>query len=253
MNTNEYVTVRNLDYTAFAYGKIIDSNLITTKVSLLGKHDGEVFEFRNSSGLVNKGRGEWVLSPVRHASADEAKAEMEHQAGYLMDIERLNGVCDGWSESTPGGMLVNPKGCGGIIDREMVFGDWFVIFGDDRQALNGYESRAIAVEAFCLSVEFVGMKKAQLIERINNIADEYCGGKGGVWGIKSAKKMALVAYLVDLEIMISYRRKALQLVNGVPHLQMIAWDLGDGGPESYQEYGRLQMQARKIWAKGFQG
>ena len=62
--------------------------------------------------------------------------------------ETLNAICEGWTEAQPGGLLCNPNAGGGIIDAEILSGEWFVIFNDGRATLAGYETRADAVEAF---------------------------------------------------------------------------------------------------------
>lgn len=66
-------------------------------------------------------------------------------------INALNTICNGWTESRPGGLLCNPNIGGGIIDSEIVSGEWFVIFNDNRKALTGYESREDAIEAFAIA------------------------------------------------------------------------------------------------------
>ena len=66
-------------------------------------------------------------------------------------IEALNTLCAGWTESRPGAMLCNPNAGGGIIDSEIVSGEWFVIFNDSRETLSGYESREDAIEAFAIA------------------------------------------------------------------------------------------------------
>lgn len=67
-------------------------------------------------------------------------------------VEVLNTIVTGWSESRPGGLLCNPAPEGGIIDSAIVSGEWFVIFNDDRPALEGYETREDAIEAFAATV-----------------------------------------------------------------------------------------------------
>lgn len=63
-------------------------------------------------------------------------------------LDALNEVCAGWSESRPGGLVCNPGIAGGIIDSEILSGEWFVIFNDSRESLDGFESREAAVAAF---------------------------------------------------------------------------------------------------------
>ena len=66
-------------------------------------------------------------------------------------IDALNTISNGWTESRPGALLCNPNAGGGIIDSEIVSGEWFVIFNDGRATLSGYESRDDAVEAFAIA------------------------------------------------------------------------------------------------------
>lgn len=66
-------------------------------------------------------------------------------------VTALNAICPGWSESRPGGLLCNPHAGGGIIDSEIVSGEWFVIFNDGRVAVEGYDSREDAVEAYAIA------------------------------------------------------------------------------------------------------
>lgn len=64
------------------------------------------------------------------------------------DIETLNALAPGWVESHAGGMLCNGHPKGGIIDHEIVSGNWFVIFNDKREIIDGLDSRHAAVQAF---------------------------------------------------------------------------------------------------------
>lgn len=66
-------------------------------------------------------------------------------------IETLNKVCAGWTESRPGGLACNPSKAGGIIDSEIVSGEWFVIFNDERETLTGFATREDAAEAFAVA------------------------------------------------------------------------------------------------------
>lgn len=63
-------------------------------------------------------------------------------------LDALNAVCNGWTEAGPGGMLTNPNPGGGIIDRVMLSSEWFVIFNEGSEAVEGIESREKAVEVF---------------------------------------------------------------------------------------------------------
>lgn len=66
------------------------------------------------------------------------------------EINALDTICKGWTEARPGGLLCNPNRGGGIIDSEIVSGEWFVIFNDGR-TLSGYDSREDAIEAFAIA------------------------------------------------------------------------------------------------------
>ena len=45
-------------------------------------------------------------------------------------------------------MICNPNKGGGIIDRTFASGEWFVVFNDDRETLDGFATRDDAVAAF---------------------------------------------------------------------------------------------------------
>lgn len=62
-------------------------------------------------------------------------------------LETLNALCPGWSESG-NGLICNPNEGGGIIDCTFVSGEWFVVFNDDRETLDGFATRDDAVAAF---------------------------------------------------------------------------------------------------------
>jgi hypothetical protein len=66
-------------------------------------------------------------------------------------INALNKICQGWSESPSGKMLVNPNAGGGIIDSAIVSGEWFVIFNDGRKVMDGFDTRDDAIEAFAIA------------------------------------------------------------------------------------------------------
>ena len=55
----------------------------------------------------------------------------------------------GWTEASPGGMATNPdRMIGGIIDSEVLPGQWFVIFNDRSvPPVHGLASRAHAFQA----------------------------------------------------------------------------------------------------------
>ncbi|MGX0940153.1 hypothetical protein ACUXQ2_006251 [Cupriavidus metallidurans] len=57
---------------------------------------------------------------------------------------------EGWTEASPGGLATNPDLLtGGIIDRTIVDGTWFVVFHrEDLKLLEGLPSRDIAFDAF---------------------------------------------------------------------------------------------------------
>ena len=67
-------------------------------------------------------------------------------------INALNAITNGWTESRVGGLLCNPNVGGGIIDSALVSKTWFIIFNDGRKMQEGYTTREDAVEAFAASV-----------------------------------------------------------------------------------------------------
>ena len=60
------------------------------------------------------------------------------------------GLPDDWSEASPGGLASNPDPItGGIIDRNIASGEWFVIFHNEAlPTLEGIATRDQAVAAF---------------------------------------------------------------------------------------------------------
>lgn len=76
------------------------------------------------------------------------KTEKELKPTWVTELEYLNKLLPGWSESRPGGLLCNPHPQGAIIDNEQVSKAWFVVFNDSRETLTGYDTRADAIEAF---------------------------------------------------------------------------------------------------------
>ena len=66
-------------------------------------------------------------------------------------INALNTISQGWTESPSGGMLVNPNAGGGIIDVAIATGEWFIIFNDDREPMEGFDTRDDAIEAFAIA------------------------------------------------------------------------------------------------------
>lgn len=69
----------------------------------------------------------------------------------MNDINALNTICAGWTQSREGGLLCNPHPAGGIIDCTIKSKEWFIIFNDSRPSQMGYDSREDAVEAFAIA------------------------------------------------------------------------------------------------------
>jgi len=67
-------------------------------------------------------------------------------------IEMLNKICQGWE--TNGSIICNPNIGGGIIDQEIVSGEWFIVFNDDRKSIEGFDTAEDAAEAFAVSCEY---------------------------------------------------------------------------------------------------
>ena len=62
-------------------------------------------------------------------------------------IQQLNKICSGWKESA-NGMLTSAHEKGAIIDQNYVSNTWFIIFNDDREPLEGFNSRIDAFNTF---------------------------------------------------------------------------------------------------------
>lgn len=77
--------------------------------------------------------------------------------GLVDDAETVPG---GWGESTPGGMITNNDPVnGGIIDKEIVSGEWFVIPNDDSiEKMTGFNSREDAYAALADAVNAKSVK-----------------------------------------------------------------------------------------------
>lgn len=69
----------------------------------------------------------------------------------MSQIQALNTIATGWTESRAGGLLCNPNAGGGIIDVTIATGEWFVIFNDARKSLEGFDTRDDAIEAFAIA------------------------------------------------------------------------------------------------------
>ena len=70
------------------------------------------------------------------------------------EMDQINALClisQGWTESRAGGMLVNPKAGGAIIDVAIASREWFIIFNDHRETLKGFASREDAIESFAIA------------------------------------------------------------------------------------------------------
>lgn len=66
-----------------------------------------------------------------------------------MTLNDLNRVAPGWKVGCSEGILSNAAPYGGIIDKNLVSGEWFVIFNNDNfEALDGFATRDEAIDAF---------------------------------------------------------------------------------------------------------
>lgn len=77
----------------------------------------------------------------------EGCSQMLCEIEGLGDLDALNEICPGWRAGASG-IVANPSVGGGIIDRELVSGRWFIIFNDDREAQSDFATRSGAVDAF---------------------------------------------------------------------------------------------------------
>ncbi|MGF6440080.1 hypothetical protein [Paraburkholderia youngii] len=74
---------------------------------------------------------------------------MNFQQSGISD-SRVSELPPGWTEGSPGGIATNrDPASGGIIDRTIADGTWFVVFHrDDLEVLHDLPSRQAAFEAF---------------------------------------------------------------------------------------------------------
>lgn len=79
-----------------------------------------------------------IMSLEYEPIEDEAAAE----------LQMLNDVVPGWTESRPGGLVCNNSRQGGIIDCTIGTNNWFVIFNDGRPLRTDFPTRRDAIEAF---------------------------------------------------------------------------------------------------------
>lgn len=105
--------------------------------------------FENLSKLLelvfdNQERDDIFITCKRQPRATSDESEIDKMNAVAI----LNTVSKGWTESRVGGLLCNPNVGGGIIDFAIASKEWFIIFNDDRQPIEGFESREDAVEAF---------------------------------------------------------------------------------------------------------
>ena len=66
----------------------------------------------------------------------------------MSDLTTLNSLFPGWTESGSTGLICNPHPAGGIIDKTILTGEWFVVFNDGRPTIEDLGSRDEAVKAF---------------------------------------------------------------------------------------------------------
>lgn len=59
----------------------------------------------------------------------------------LGDLDALNEVCPGWRRSQR--HCHQPESGWGDYRREIVSGEWFIIFNDGRESLSGFETRTM--------------------------------------------------------------------------------------------------------------
>jgi len=69
----------------------------------------------------------------------------------MTQLDALNTISTGWTESPSGKLLCSADISGGIIDSNIVSGEWFVIFNDDREMQEGFDTRDDAIEAFAIA------------------------------------------------------------------------------------------------------
>ena len=65
---------------------------------------------------------------------------------YTKALKELNEVSKGFTRC--GSLIVNPNNSGCIIDMAFISNKWFVVFNDDRDTKEGFESLDCAVKYF---------------------------------------------------------------------------------------------------------
>ena len=101
-------------------------------------------------GKTKGGRLVQGMATRRAALAAIAALETVENAGLSLP--------PGWTEAEPGGLACNPDPLdGGIIDKGIASGLWFVIFNRrDLGDLEGYSTRAEAFDAFAQTIRAAG-------------------------------------------------------------------------------------------------
>jgi len=98
------------------------------------------------------------------------------------------------------------------------------------------------------------MTRQQMINRINEIVNEYLGGGvSGLYGIRSHSRERLNARLTAYETMILLHQTYVSLMNDIPvHLQnglALGWQ--NEWTEQYEQATAFRRQAQDIWIQSF--
>lgn len=104
------------------------------------------------------------ISDLKEASNEMVAAIVENSncKVILKTPEQAQILPIGWTESTPGGMAINPDSqIGGIIDQAIADNKWFIIFNTDRLvSVDRLESRNEAFEIFAKKITSLDQENA---------------------------------------------------------------------------------------------
>lgn len=127
----------------------------------------------------------------------------------------------GWTESAPGGMATNTDPiAGGIVDKEIVSGEWFVIPENDtidKKKLTGFKTRKAAFDAFAAALSAQTPATLDELNAVMPLLKQFIG-KSQLSVVQSALKGEESQFFID---------KMLELANVIK-----------GMPETYQTDGQ---------------
>ena len=116
-----------------------------------GERNGDWWVYRDGAGRLYESKeipAYRIALNVTQVICSDGRLAIAPMKPQLTEVEYLNKLLPGWSESCPGGLLCNPHPQGAIIDNEHVSKEWFVVFNDSRETITGYATRGDAIEGY---------------------------------------------------------------------------------------------------------